>query len=126
MGPYTVLRLIGSIIYVLDLPNDMWISSIFNVADHLPYHTPPEDEDSGDAPSNDTPTTYSPEENFSEPRMIDTAQSPASHKVLGEIPALTNIVDHQNYDGDHDLAVKTSTQFQQLVMRHHGHDKITL
>ena len=37
MGPYSIIRKLGSNAYLLDLPNDMDISPIFNVEDLLPY-----------------------------------------------------------------------------------------
>ena len=37
MGPYSIIRKLGSNAYLLDLPNDMDISHIFNVKDLLPY-----------------------------------------------------------------------------------------
>ena len=37
MSPYSIIRKMGSNAYLLDLPNDMDISSIFNVEDLLPY-----------------------------------------------------------------------------------------
>ena len=37
MGPYFIIRKMGSNAYLLDLPNDMDISSVFNVEDLLPY-----------------------------------------------------------------------------------------
>ena len=37
MGPYSVIRKMGFNAYLLDLPNDMDISSVFNVGDLLPY-----------------------------------------------------------------------------------------
>ena len=37
MGPYSIIRKMGSTAYLLDLPNDMDISPVFNVEDLLPY-----------------------------------------------------------------------------------------
>ena len=37
MGPYSIIRKLGSNAYLLDLPNDMDISPVFNVEDLLPY-----------------------------------------------------------------------------------------
>ena len=37
MGPYSIIHKLGSNAYLLDLPNDMDISLIFNVEDLLPY-----------------------------------------------------------------------------------------
>ena len=37
MGPYSIIRKMGSNAYLLDLPNDMDISHVFNVEDLLPY-----------------------------------------------------------------------------------------
>ena len=37
MGPYSIIRKLGSNVYLLDLPNDMDISPVFNVEDLLPY-----------------------------------------------------------------------------------------
>ena len=37
MDPYSIIRKLGSNVYLLDLPNDMDISPIFNVEDLLPY-----------------------------------------------------------------------------------------
>ena len=37
MGPYSIIRKMGSNAYLLDLPNDMDISLVFNVEDLLPY-----------------------------------------------------------------------------------------
>ena len=37
MGPYSIIRKLGSNAYLLDLPNDMDISPVFNVKDFLPY-----------------------------------------------------------------------------------------
>ena len=37
MGPYSIIRKLGSYAYLLDLPNDMDISPVFNVEDLLPY-----------------------------------------------------------------------------------------
>ena len=37
MGPYFIIRKMGSNTYLLDLPNDMDISPVFNVEDLLPY-----------------------------------------------------------------------------------------
>ena len=37
MGPYSIIRKLGSNAYLLDLPNDMDISHVFNVEDLLPY-----------------------------------------------------------------------------------------
>ena len=37
MGPYFIISKLGSNAYLLDLPNDMNISLIFNVEDFLPY-----------------------------------------------------------------------------------------
>ena len=37
MGPYPIIRKLGSNAYLLDLPNDMDISHVFNVEDLLPY-----------------------------------------------------------------------------------------
>ena len=37
MGPYTIIRKLGSIAYLLDLSNDMDISHVFNIEDFLPY-----------------------------------------------------------------------------------------
>ena len=37
MGPYSIIRKMGSNVYLLDLPNDMDISHVFNVEDLLPY-----------------------------------------------------------------------------------------
>ena len=36
-GPYSIIRKMGSNAYLLDLPNDMDISHVFNVEDLLPY-----------------------------------------------------------------------------------------
>ena len=37
MGPYSIIRKMESNAYLLDLPNDMDISPVFNVEDLLPY-----------------------------------------------------------------------------------------
>ena len=37
MGPYSIIRKLGSNAYLLDLPNDIDISHVFNVEDFLPY-----------------------------------------------------------------------------------------
>ena len=37
MGPYSIIRKLGSNAYLLDLPNDMDISHVFNSDDLLPY-----------------------------------------------------------------------------------------
>ena len=37
MGPYSIIREMESNAYILDLPNDMDISPVFNVEDLLPY-----------------------------------------------------------------------------------------
>ena len=37
MGPYSIIRKMGSNAYLLDLPNDMDISYVFNVENLLPY-----------------------------------------------------------------------------------------
>ena len=37
MGPYSIIRKQGSNAYLLDLPNDMDISHVFNIEDLLPY-----------------------------------------------------------------------------------------
>ena len=37
MGPYSIIRKLGSNAYLLDFPNDMDISHVFNVEDLLPY-----------------------------------------------------------------------------------------
>ena len=37
MGPYFIIHKLGSNTYLLDLPNDMDISPVFNVEDLLPY-----------------------------------------------------------------------------------------
>ena len=37
MGPYSIIHKLRSNAYLLDLPNDMNISPIFNVEDLLPY-----------------------------------------------------------------------------------------
>ena len=37
MGPYSIIRKMGSNAYLLDLPNDMDINPVFNVEDLLPY-----------------------------------------------------------------------------------------
>ena len=37
VAPYSIIHKLGSNVYLLDLPNDMEISSIFNVEDLLPY-----------------------------------------------------------------------------------------
>ena len=37
MGPYSIIRKMGSNAYLLDLPNDMDISPVFNVEDLVPY-----------------------------------------------------------------------------------------
>ena len=37
MSPYSIIRKLGSNAYLLDLPNDMDISLVFNVEDLLPY-----------------------------------------------------------------------------------------
>ena len=37
MGPYYIIRKLGSNAYLLDLPNDMDISHVFNIKDLLPY-----------------------------------------------------------------------------------------
>ena len=37
MGPYSIIRKMGSNAYLLDLPNDMDISHVFNVENLLPY-----------------------------------------------------------------------------------------
>ena len=37
MGPYSIIHKMGSNAYLLDLPNDMDISLVFNVEDLLPY-----------------------------------------------------------------------------------------
>ena len=37
MGPYSIIRKMGSNAYLLDLPNDMDISPVFNIEDLLPY-----------------------------------------------------------------------------------------
>ena len=40
MGPYSIIHKLGSNAYLLDLPNDMNISHVFNVEDLLPYRGP--------------------------------------------------------------------------------------
>lgn len=89
-----VLQRIGSNAYILDLPDDIWISPIFNVADLLPYNLPPKEEDFRDPPSDDAPLAYSSEENFSNPRRVDAAQNLATDKVPREILALTEVLGH--------------------------------
>ena len=37
MGLYSIIRKLGSNPYLLDLPNDMDISPVFNIDDLLPY-----------------------------------------------------------------------------------------
>ena len=37
MGPYSIIRKMGSNAYLLNLPNDMDIGLVFNVEDLLPY-----------------------------------------------------------------------------------------
>ena len=37
MGPYSIIHKMGSNAYLLNLPNDMDISHVFNVEDLLPY-----------------------------------------------------------------------------------------
>ena len=37
MGPYSIIRKMGPNAYLLDLPNDMDISPVFNIEDLLPY-----------------------------------------------------------------------------------------
>ena len=37
MSPYSIIRKLGSNAYLLDLPNDMDISPVFNIEDLLPY-----------------------------------------------------------------------------------------
>ena len=37
MGSYSIIRKLRSNAYLLDLPNDMDISPVFNVKDMLPY-----------------------------------------------------------------------------------------
>ena len=37
MGPYSIIRKLGSNAYLLESPNDMDISPVFNVEDLLPY-----------------------------------------------------------------------------------------
>ena len=37
MGPYSIIHKLRSNIYLLDLPNDMDISHVFNIEDFLPY-----------------------------------------------------------------------------------------
>ena len=37
MGPYSIIRKLRSNAYLLNLPNDMDISLVFNVDDFLPY-----------------------------------------------------------------------------------------
>ena len=37
MGPYSIIRKLGSNAYLLNLPNDMDINHVFNVEDLLPY-----------------------------------------------------------------------------------------
>ena len=37
MGPYSIIHKLGSNAYLLDLPNDMDISNVFNIEDLLPY-----------------------------------------------------------------------------------------
>ena len=37
MGPYSIIRKLRSNAYLLDLPNDMDVSPVFNVEDLLPY-----------------------------------------------------------------------------------------
>ena len=37
MYPYSIIHKLGSNAYILDLPNDMDISPVFNVEDLLPY-----------------------------------------------------------------------------------------
>lgn len=55
MGLYMVLQWVGSNAYVLDLPGDMWINLVFNVANVLPYHMLPEDDAPGDDSFDDSP-----------------------------------------------------------------------
>ena len=55
MGPYSIIRKLGSNAYLLDLPNDMDINPVFNVEDLLPYQgtfepsTLPSSESKGEA-----------------------------------------------------------------------------
>ena len=37
MGPYSIIHKLGSNAYLLDFPNDMDISLVFNEEDFLPY-----------------------------------------------------------------------------------------
>ena len=39
MGPYSIIRKMESNAYLLDLPNDMDISLLFNIEDLLPYQS---------------------------------------------------------------------------------------
>ena len=64
MGPYSIIRKMGSNAYLLDLPNDMDISPVFNIEDLLPYRgtfepsTLPSSVSAGDA-NKGAPTMYS-------------------------------------------------------------------
>lgn len=60
--------------YILDLPKDVWVSPIFNVANLLHYHEPLASNTSSLASLDDSAYAYSPEENFSHPGMIDKAK----------------------------------------------------
>lgn len=104
MGPYTVLRKIGSNTYVMDLPDDMWINLVFNITDLLPYHMP-----LVNAPIDNFPSDSSSEENSSDPGRVDTAQSLVPNKVSNEIIASEEVPGHHSRDGGHGLTVKLST-----------------
>lgn len=117
MGPCMVLRWIGFNTYVLDLLEDMWISPVFNDANLLPYHSPPEEDALGGATFDDSPIVCSLKENFSNPKWVDTTKSLASNEVPSKIPAPTEVLGH------HDLAMKPLAQIQETGASHYGYEE---
>ncbi|CAL2257726.1 unnamed protein product [Prunus armeniaca] len=74
MGPYRIIRKLGSNAYLIELPADMHISPIFNVSDLTPYRG-----------------TFSP------PISMDAAQGSAPHMVP-RIPATSSAITDQTED----------------------------